>query len=338
MRTHVAILLLFGSFSVSAQRKQGSPLDHLPGNIQILTYFGERADFSPDNQRVAFMAKSFGDAFVIDLKTRAIRCLTCDVPGAAFLRVMHVVTGDYILIGPERFKDLFTSRRVENELWLLSKNPGSKPIRLEQRMSEGMAISKTSLKIAYAETSNQNPALPKGASRLFTAELDPAGPKLVNRKVVRESPDDSCTLEAQDFYDNDSKLTFTCYHPGNKASVMSMDLKTGQEVDMSQAPGTYNEPDGIFPDGKYTTVLADRHAYKYGEQVGSKQMDIYKLRLDGTGKDFQRLTYFNDYETYKASNSVVSTDGRSMAFQLATGFDEPGVGHGIMLYLFSVAP
>jgi hypothetical protein len=334
MRSPVVALLVVVAFSVSAQRKQGSPLDHLPGNIEILTYFGERADFSPDNQRVAFMAKSFGDAFVIDLKTRIFRCLTCDVPGAAFLRVMHVATGDYILIGPERFKDLFTSRRVENELWLLSKDAGSKPIRLGQRMSEGLAVSKTSLKIAYAETSNQNPALPKGASRLSTAELDLTGLKIINRKVVRESPDDSCTLEAQDFYDNDSKLTFSCYHPGNKASAMSMDLKTGQEVDMSQAPGTYNEPDGIFPDGKYTTVLADRHAYKYGDQVGSKQMDIYKLRLDGTGKDLQRLTYFNDYETYKASNSVVSTDGLFMAFQLARAFDEPGVGHGILLYRF----
>jgi Tol biopolymer transport system component len=256
------------------------------------------------------------------------------VPGAAFLRVLHLVTGDYILIGPERFKDLFTSRRVENELWFLSKEPGSRPVRIGQRMSEGMAISKKSLKIAYAETSNQNPALPKGASRLSTAELDLTGPKIINQKVVRQSPDDSCTLQPQDFYENDSKLTFTCFHPGNKASVMSMDLKTGQEVNMSQAPDTYNEPYGIFPDGIYTTVLADRHAYKYGAQVGSRQMDIYKLRLDGTGKDFQRLTYFNDYETYKASNSVVSTDGRFMAFQVARGFDEPGVGHGILLYRF----
>src|SRR5712692_7568950 len=105
--------------------------------IEILTHFGERADISPDNRRVAFMAKSFGDAFVIDLKTRVIRCLTCNVPGAAFLRVMHLVTGDYILIGPERFKDLRISRRDENELWFLSKQSGSKPVRLGQRMSEG---------------------------------------------------------------------------------------------------------------------------------------------------------------------------------------------------------
>ena len=72
------------------RRRTDSPLDHLPPNVEMLTHFGERADISPDNRSVAFMAKSFGDAFVIDLKTRAIRCLTCNVPGAAFLRVMHL--------------------------------------------------------------------------------------------------------------------------------------------------------------------------------------------------------------------------------------------------------
>src|SRR6266540_3793115 len=88
---------------LAAQRKPDSPLNHLPKNMEVITHFGERADFSPDNQRIAFMAKSFGDAFVIDLKTRIIRCLTCNVPGANFLRVMHLSNGDYILIGPERF-------------------------------------------------------------------------------------------------------------------------------------------------------------------------------------------------------------------------------------------
>jgi hypothetical protein len=27
------------------KRKPGSPLDHLPKNIEVLTHFGERADF-----------------------------------------------------------------------------------------------------------------------------------------------------------------------------------------------------------------------------------------------------------------------------------------------------
>lgn len=84
---------LFIAFSIAAQRKPGSPLQDLPKNMEIVTHFGERADFSPDNQRIAFMSKSFGDAFVIDLKTRIIRCLTCSVPGAAFLRIMHLNDG-----------------------------------------------------------------------------------------------------------------------------------------------------------------------------------------------------------------------------------------------------
>ena len=111
-----------------AQRAPGNPLDHLPKNIEVLTHFGERADISPDNQRVAFMTKSFGDAMVVDLKTRVIQCLTCNVPAAAFLRVMHLVTGDYILIGPDHFENVHISRTRDNELWFLSKERGAKPV------------------------------------------------------------------------------------------------------------------------------------------------------------------------------------------------------------------
>src|SRR5690349_22029003 len=160
-----AVLLL----ALPADRKQGNPLDHLPANFEILTHFGERADISPDDLRVAFMAKSFGDAMVIDLKTRELRCLTCNVPAAAFLRVMHLVTGDYILIGPEKFEDINTSRQRDNELWFLSKEKGSKPVRLGVKMSEGMAISKKSMTIAYSQVHAQNAELPVGASRLIVA-------------------------------------------------------------------------------------------------------------------------------------------------------------------------
>ncbi len=64
-----------------AERKRDNPIEHLPQNIEVPTHFGQRADISPDNQRVAFMDKSFGDAMLIDLKTRVITCLTCNLPG-----------------------------------------------------------------------------------------------------------------------------------------------------------------------------------------------------------------------------------------------------------------
>jgi len=334
--TSFALAVSFCCIAQTAQRKAGSPLDHLPSNIQVLTTFGERADFSPDNKRVAFMTKSFGDAMVIDLETRKIKCLTCNVPAAAFLRVMHLSTGDYILIGPEKFIDINTSRQRDNELWFLSKQPGSKPVRFNEKMSEGMAISKKGLKIAYSQLHAQYPEIKEGSSRIVMADIDLSGgtPKIINKQIVYESADSTCTLEAQDFFDNDSKMTFICYEPAHMASVMTMDLHSKQTVNHSQKPSTYNECEGIFPDGKYTCVEADRQCDEQGGRRGPWNIDIWKLKLDGTGKDFIRLTHFNDYEGGKASNPVVATDGKHMAFQFANTTDPAGVGYGLLLYTF----
>ena len=330
----VLVVATLAAAAPPAQRKPGSPLDHLPPNVRQLTWFGERADFSPDNKSVAFMGKSFGDAFVIDLAEGHIRCLTCSIPAAPFLRVMHIANGDYVLIGPETFKDIRTSRRQDNELWYLSRQPGSRPVRFGQKMSEGIALSKKNLRISYSETHAQNPDLAEGASRLTVADIDLNGPapRLVNKKVVYSSPSNACTIEAQDFFDKDTKMTFTCYEPKGLASVMTIDLASGAVENMSKAPGTYNECEGIIPGGKYTLVEGDRQIAQLGGTHGSRQIDIWKLKLDGSGKDFVRLTHFNDYEGWKASNPVVSTDGKLMAFQVAHAADEAGVGYGIMLY------
>ena len=272
---------------------------------------------------------------VIDLKSRVIQCLTCNVPAASFLRVMHVVNGDYLLIGPDHFENTHISRTRDNELWYLSKERGSKPFKLDQKMSEGAAVSNKTLKIAFSQTAEQAPDLALEASRLIVADLDlSATPKDINNKTVYESKDRSCTIEAQDFYDNDRKMTFTCYEPEGRASVMGIDLQSGEVTNFSKAPGSYNEVEGIFPDGVHTAVEADRQCEQLGGQRGSGNIDIWKLRLDGTGKDFSRLTHFNAYEGGKASNPVISTDGRFMAFQSARTTDPAGVGYGILLFWF----
>ena len=332
MKPWIFLLIFFLPFN--DKRKPGNPLDHLPKNIEVLTHFGERADISPDNKSVAFMAKSFGDAMVIDIKTKEIRCLTCNIPTAVFLRVMHLPTGDYILIGPDHFENINISRSRDNELWFLSKKWGAKPVKLGQKMHEGAAISKKNLKIAYSETHADD--LAEGASRLVVADVDLSDslPKLINKKTVYESKDRSCSLEAQDFYDNDTKLTFTCYEPGGLASVWGIDLQTMKVTNFSNAPGMYNEVEGIFPDSKYTCVESDRQCEWLGGSRGSGNIDIWKLKLDGTGKNVSRLTYFNDYIGGKASNPVISTDGKFMAFQTARTTDAAGVGYGLLLYRF----
>jgi Tol biopolymer transport system component len=333
---NILAILLCLALPLAAQRISGTQLDNLPSNMEVLTHFGERADISPDSKQVAFMAKSFGDAMTIDLETRTIRCLTCNVPGAAFLRVMHLRSGDYLLIGPDHFEDIRISRSRDNELWFLSKERGSKPRKLGRRMSEGAAISKTGNKIAFALKHDQEPSLPVGASQIVVAEIRTSGgiAELVNQKVVFQSPDETCVVEPQDFYDSDRKLTFSCYEKGPGTSVMSLDLGSGEATNHSRKPGAYNEVEGIIPGTEYTLVEADRQCETLGGQRGSGNIDIWRLKLDGTGTDFERITYFNDYEYGKASNPVVSIDGRLMAFQSAKTTDPAGVGYGILLYWF----
>jgi hypothetical protein len=346
-RTNALRLLLclfFASQAVVAQqnpavgtRKQGDPLEHLPANIEILTHFGERADISPDNKSIAFMAKSFGDAMTIDLKTRTIRCLTCNVPAAAFLRVMHLPNGDYLLTGPDHFEDATISRVRDSELWFLRNERGAKPIKLGQKISAGLAISKKTLKIAFTQEYRSESDPSRSTSELVVADLVISGDKpiLTNQKKVYRLENQTCTLEAQDFYDNDRQLIFFCYNPAEKAAVMAIDLQTGQLTDQSKTTETHNEPEGIFANANYVTVESDRQVAWLGGKTGPGNIDIWKLKLDGTGKSMERLTHFNDYEGCKASNSVVSTDGKFMAFQSAKSSDPAGVGYGVLLYWFN---
>jgi hypothetical protein len=61
------------------------------------------------------------------------------------------------------------------------------------------------------------------------------------------------------------------------------------------------------------------------------------MRLDGSGS-LERVTFFNENPRYKASNPVVSDDGRYIAFQMARVGDPPGFGRGIFVYDIARAP
>ena len=64
---------------------------------------------------------------------------------------------------------------------------------------------------------------------------------------------------------------------------------------------------------------------------GPGHIDVWKFKLDGSGQS-ERLTRFSDYPGYKASNPVVSDDGRFIAFQMGRSGDAAGVGHGMFIF------
>ena len=105
----------------------GSAEQNLPPNIKQLTHFGERASWSPDDKRIAFMEKSFGDAYEVDVATGFITLLT-HYPHPGFLRVQFLPNGDYFLIGARTFTDISTTRSKDQEMWILKADfkPGDK--------------------------------------------------------------------------------------------------------------------------------------------------------------------------------------------------------------------
>ena len=321
------------------EAKAGSPADHLPPWITRMTYFGQRADWSHDGKKVLFLEKTFGQAFTVDMDTKVIRPVTLNYFNAGYTRALYLSNGDILLSGARQFdpEDPWPSRSKNAELWVLNKDLKGPPVALGTRCVEGPAVSRKHLKIAWTLNHGTNPQdLPEGVSQIWMANIryDNGVPRLVDKKLVLDSRKlpFKASLETQNFRPPDEKeLTFSAYgYRGTE--VMGINLETGKITDYSQSP-TYEEPEGIFPDGEYTCVESNRHIGK----GGSQNIDIYKLRLDGSAH-FERLTYFNDYPGYKASNPVISDDGRYMAFQMAKVGDPAGVGRGVFVDDFSKAP
>jgi Tol biopolymer transport system component len=185
------------------------------------------------------------------------------------------------------------------------------------------------MKIAWSNTRGQYPdLLAEGESVIYTADVVFEGgqPKLANKKEVIRAKAPECTLEAQDFRRNDTELIYTCYRTPF-ADVLGIDLNTGKVTIYRKLAGEYNEVEGLFPDGEYTLVESSREQ----SQQNSNYIDIWKLRLQPSSEDFTRVTRWGEYPGFKASNPVVSGDGKRIAFQSARSKDPAGVGYGIFV-------
>jgi len=312
-----------GTMSCWAGEKQAkSPLDELPPYIKRATHFGQRADWSHDGKRILFIEKTFGDVYEVKLKTGIIRPMTHHYFHEGYTRALYLANGDILLSGARQFdaNDPWPSRDEKNaQLWVLNKNLSGPPTPLGEKCSEGPAVSRSQMRIAWTQ---------RGAFYMADVVYEHDIPKLADKKKILDKQDlpFECSLETQSFRPPDEKeLIFSAYgYQGTE--VIGLEIETGKIVNYSKAPNQYDEPEGILPDGKFTLVECDKHS---GKEI--HYIDIYKLALDGSGQT-ERLTFLSDYPDYKASNPVVSDDGRYMAFQFAKKGDPAGVGRGILMF------
>jgi len=323
MLSLVFVGLLSTNYLGQSQGKEGkSPLDELPAHIKRVTHFGQRADWSHDGKQILFIEKTFGDVYELELATNIIRPMTHRFFHEGYTRALYLSNGDILLSGARQFdaNDPWPSRSEKNaELWVLKKDLSGPPVPLGEKCSEGPAVSRRRMRIAWTQG---------GAFYMADIVYKNGKAKLTNKKKILDRRDLSFKtgLETQNFRPPDeNELIFSAYgYQGTE--VAGLNIETGKVVNYSKAPNQYDEPEGIFPDGKYTLVECDKHNTK-----GTQYVDIYKLALDGSGRT-ERLTFFADYPGYKASNPVVSDDGRYMAFQFAKRGDPAGVGRGILIF------
>lgn len=331
--------LLSASHLSNAQRQiQKEWTDTLfPSYIKRMNYFGERPDWSPDGKKFLFVARSFGDVYEMDVATRIITPLTHHFYHGGFLRALYLSNGDIALVGPKTFpsENWQEARFKLSELWILNKKLQSPPVRMGEYVWEGPAVSRTQLRIAWAEHHGSYPDQ-KRFWQIWVADIDysSGSPALKNQRVVLDNGDGivkGAVLEPQNFRPgNEDELTVQSSGQGsgnNNTEVLGLNTKTGKLVNYSKSVGSYNEPEGIFPDGKSTLVESSRHRTL---ESTAKNIDLYKLTLEET-PTWERITYFNDGGKFKATNPVVSNDGKLIAFMVARCNEMAGIGHGIYI-------
>ncbi len=331
MKKNLLLLSLISAIWVSCSVPSPNgcfPEDKLPDYITPLTDFGQRSEWSLDGTKVFFVDSAGGDAWMVDIKTKKPVKITKPEyrpEGHGYYRIVMMANGDLLLTcGPERHTLYFQ---------VLDKSLKNPPVTIDEPVDEGPAVSRKNMKIAW--TPHQKEIWIADVVYKNNVPAFKNKKKIVdNTNVVVDGVKYEDILEPQNFrppeeneliwsqYGNDERGVFT-------SETMGVDLQTGKLVNYSKAPGQYDEPEGIFPDGEYSLIECDRH-----ERKGTSHIDIYKLKLDGTGKNFERLTYFSNVEGYRSSNPVVRDDGKMMAFQASVSGSAAGAGCGIYLFDF----
>jgi Tol biopolymer transport system component len=213
-------------------------------------------------------------------------------------------------------------------MYILKKDDLKNPISLGEYMDEGPAISRNNMKIAWTLY---------GQREIVMADIEYTNgiPKLVNKKTIVNYNDSAAyiRLESQDFRPPlDEELIYTHYWGDEKdafhhSQTYGYNIKTGKTTDYTFLPDSYNEAEGIFPDGKHILIESDRHQPM--ELRNQYRLDVYKLKLDGSG-EVERLADFSTRYPgkFKSDNPVVDRTGRFIALQF--GFMKgAGDGQGI---------
>ena len=335
MKTIYSILFLMVIIQLSNAQTIELLAKELPPHFSILTNWGLRPEWDETSENIYFLNKMVGDVFKINIKTREITCITCGFYHAGIFRVLCLKNGDLLLgMGGKDFDPAKPEKHRYNlEMYILKKGDLKNPISLGEYMDEGPAVSRNNMKIAWTLF---------GQREIVMADIEYNNgiPKLVNKKTIVNYNDSAAyvRLETQDFRPPlDEELIYTHYWGDEKdafhhSQTYGYNINTGKTTDYTHLPDSYNEAEGIFPNGKYMLIESDRHQpMQFRNQY---KLDVYKLKLDGSG-GVERLADFSTRYPgkFRSDNPVVSGNSKYIALQF--GFMK-GAGDGQGIFLFDI--
>lgn len=309
--------------------KKGNPILEMPPGQRLISAFGERPVFNPKGDKLAFIGKSYGDAFEYDMKTRQIRNLTDHAPSEGWLRVHYMADGNFALLGPRiPGKTREQTRMGRIELFWMDAERLRAPVPLGITVFEGIAVSPRKNRVAWSELVIGGEGK-QASTTIYTARVAVADGTAKLADVQKIVTTTECFVEAQDFLPDDKGLTMPCYAYGSGPTgvvtkVLSVDFATRKITEHPTPSTLYNEVEGIFPDGKRTLVEC--------AQDRSKGMDLCVLDLDPKKPLYTRMTNIVQFGGWKYGNPVVRPDGRMVAAQVGSAdVIDAGVGQGVVL-------
>jgi hypothetical protein len=319
--------------------RSGSPLDDLPARMRVLTDVGQRPDWSPDGASIAFLDGSpLGDVWTVDVTTGETRNLTAELDHHGFSRAYYLSNGDLLLCGPTSGPLPSAERpeagRFTGAMSVFRAPFDQPPVPLGTPCWEGMATSRTSLRVAWNRSdidytdSDLVDRVVNGITEIWTGELRYDGDHValvdVRKVLDRDVFGQLAVFEVQGFRPpSDDELIITAYaYQGGE--VFGLDLESGTLQNYSNS-SAYEEAEGVDATGD--AVYVERDLEYSGIEPGA--LDIWRLELDD--HSWERVTQFNRYAPYYASNPAVSPDGEQLAFQLSIDGETEGQGDGILL-------
>ncbi|MGF7217199.1 hypothetical protein GGR92_003372 [Spirosoma lacussanchae] len=308
----------------------------LPSHFSVLTTWGVRPEWDETSENIYFLNKLVGDVFRINIKTREVTAVTANFYHGGIYRAQCLPNGDLLLaMGGTTFDatNPEKDRHTGLGLYILKKDNLNKPYPLGAYCDEGPAVSKKKMQIAWTLPGQRD--IKMGQIRYVDGV-----PELADVKTIVSYRDSAAyvRLETQDFRPpQDEELIYTHYWGDandqyHHSQAYGFNLRTGTTTRYTNLPDSYNEVEGIFPDGQYVLIESDRHQPM--NERNKYKLDIYRLRLDGSGA-VERLADFSTRypNRLRSDNPVVDKTGTLIAHQF--GYQR-GAGDGKGIFLFDL--